>query len=112
MSSAIGVMVVSAGVLAAANEPLFTSSPGPEAEATIRVDASRAGEPISRRLFGKFTEHLHRNVYHGMWAQVLRNPGFEDWRYFFSNDQRMNQARRAAAQAGARLRSTRKSNSR
>ena len=39
--------------------------------------AERAGQPIDRRLFGKFTEHLWENVYNGMWAQVLRNPGFE-----------------------------------
>jgi alpha-N-arabinofuranosidase len=49
----------------------------------VDVDLTRRAErPVSRRLFGKFTEHLGRNVYGGMWAQVLRNPGFEGWRYF------------------------------
>lgn len=37
----------------------------------------RAGKAVSRRLFGKFAEHLGQNVYNGMWAQVLRNTGFE-----------------------------------
>jgi len=36
-----------------------------------------ARRPISRYLFGKFTEHLGQNVYNGIWAQILRNPGFE-----------------------------------
>lgn len=44
--------------------------------------AHRAAEPIPRLLFGKFTEHLGRNIYNGQWAQVLRNPSFERWNYF------------------------------
>lgn len=41
---------------------------------TIELDASRAEAPISRNLFGKFTEHLGRNVYLGAWAQIIPNP--------------------------------------
>ena len=37
----------------------------------------RAPRRVSRYLFGKFTEHLGRNVYNGIWAQILQNPGFE-----------------------------------
>lgn len=37
----------------------------------------KAPQPVSRLLYGKFTEHLGYNIYHGMWAQVLDNPGFE-----------------------------------
>lgn len=44
--------------------------------ATIEVDAAEQAAPISRNLFGKFTEHLGRNVYLGMWAQVVPNPEF------------------------------------
>ncbi|MCX7014298.1 MAG: hypothetical protein NTW86_17395 [Candidatus Sumerlaeota bacterium] len=33
-------------------------------------------KPLSRRLFGKFTEHLGTNVYGGAWAQMLFNPVF------------------------------------
>ncbi len=44
----------------------------------LEVFADQRGErAISPLLFGKFTEHLGRNVYHGIWAQVLVNPGFE-----------------------------------
>ncbi len=60
------------------------AEPGPAAdepkpiEAAIKVLAAQpSGPPISRRLFGKFTEHLGRNVYGGAWAQLVENPGFE-----------------------------------
>lgn len=37
----------------------------------LEVFAAQRGEhAISPLLFGKFTEHLGRNVYHGIWAQV------------------------------------------
>lgn len=48
----------------------------PSAPARIAIDAATRQPPISRRLFGKFTEHLARNVYLGAWAQVVANPEF------------------------------------
>jgi len=42
-------------------------------------------KPISKYLFGKFTEHLGQNIYHGMWAQILENPSFEPG-CFFANE--------------------------
>jgi len=45
--------------------------------ARLDVRPVRGMQPISRRLFGKFTEHLGSNVYNGIWAQILRNPGLE-----------------------------------
>lgn len=47
--------------------------------------AEKAEKPISRYLYGKFTEHLGRNIYGGMWAQILYNPGFEGW-HFWGDD--------------------------
>ena len=44
--------------------------------------AEKRGTPVSRRLYGQFAEHLFDNVYYGMWAQLLRNPGFESAKYF------------------------------
>jgi alpha-N-arabinofuranosidase len=41
-----------------------------------------APETVSRRLFGKFTEHLGRNIYNGMWAQILQNSTFGDWSFY------------------------------
>ena len=49
----------------------------------IHIFASeKANAPVSRLLYGKFTEHLGTNVYNGAWAQILRNTGFEPGDYF------------------------------
>ncbi len=62
---------------------LITFSPSRDGVTRIEIDCSRRAErPINRLLFGKFTEHLGRNIYNGMWAQVLQNPSFVDWSYF------------------------------
>lgn len=52
------------------NEPLT-------AKVRVAVDAAPS-KPVNRWLFGKFTEHLGRNVYGGAWAQILENPEFAD----------------------------------
>ncbi len=44
--------------------------------------AEKRSTPVSRHLYGQFAEHLFDNVYFGMWAQLLRNPGFEPAKYF------------------------------
>jgi alpha-L-arabinofuranosidase len=46
------------------------------AQVSIRVDASKKEAPISRNIFGLFTEHLGSNVYGGAWAQEVENPEF------------------------------------
>lgn len=46
------------------------------AQVKITVDVNKQSEPISRNLFGIFTEHLGANVYQGAWAQVVENPEF------------------------------------
>jgi len=62
---------------------LLVACSGAEGSATIRVDASaRDGPPVPRTFFGQFGEHLGRNVYHGQWAQILGNPGFEGDEFF------------------------------
>jgi len=48
----------------------------------IEVFAGEKAEAISPFLFGKFTENLGSNVYNGLWAQILRNTGFEPAEYF------------------------------
>jgi len=61
-----------------------------DGDAEIHLYASkRAENPISRYLYGKFTEHLGRNIYGGMWAQVLQNPGFEGWHFWGSDRERI-----------------------
>ena len=57
----------------------FTSA----TENRIDIDATqRATRPVNRRLFGKFAEHLGRNIYNGMWAQILQNTSFSDWSFY------------------------------
>ncbi|MFB3891715.1 MAG: alpha-L-arabinofuranosidase C-terminal domain-containing protein [Phycisphaerae bacterium] len=46
------------------------------ARATIEIDTTSRRRAVSRRLFGKFTEHLGTNVYQGAWAQLVVNPEF------------------------------------
>ncbi len=49
----------------------------------IEIDCTQcAAQPVNRLLFGKFTEHLGRNIYNGMWAQILQNSSFADWSYY------------------------------
>jgi len=67
-------------------EKLFETRRSAGWTAEIEVfPARRAVERVSRLLYGKFCEHLGSNIYNGIWAQVLRNPGFEPWR-LFGND--------------------------
>lgn len=50
--------------------------------AAIEVDAERhASWTVRPELFGKFSEHLGRNVYNGMSAQILSNPTFGRWHF-------------------------------
>ncbi|HIE50131.1 MAG TPA: hypothetical protein EYP85_00070 [Armatimonadetes bacterium] len=61
--------------------------------------AERRKTPVSPYLYGKFTEHLGRNIYNGMWAQVLWNTGFEPGKYFgqrgeAAREQRLRQIER------------------
>ena len=48
----------------------------------IAVDAGQKEAPISRNLFGLFTEHLGSNVYGGAWAQEIENPEFVPANYW------------------------------
>src|SRR5690349_15107473 len=50
--------------------------------ATITIDVERKSpHVVNPRLYGKFTEHLGSNIYHGIDAQILRNPTFGKWRF-------------------------------
>lgn len=63
-------------------DPLIQIKPT-DGEARVFIDCNRkADKPINRNLFGKFTEHLGRNIYNGMWAQILENTSFADWSFF------------------------------
>ena len=58
-----------------------------EVNAEVHVYAGdTADKPVSRLLYGKFTEHLGQNVYNGLWAQITINPGFEGWHFWGSEE--------------------------
>ncbi len=57
---------------------MFAFNETDAAEARVTIDPTRQSEfAIPREYFGKFTEVLGRNTYHGFWAQVLENPSLE-----------------------------------
>lgn len=71
-----------------ASPSLYEERRAADWSAQIEVFAGRRAEqPVSRRLYGKFCEHLGSNIYNGIWAQILRNPGFEPWHLFGNDDQ-------------------------
>jgi alpha-N-arabinofuranosidase len=53
----------------------------PAVSATVVVDASKAGAPISKYIYGQFIEHLGRCIYGGLWAEML-----EDRKFFYTVD--------------------------
>jgi len=79
------------------SQKLFTFE-GSDDGAEIHLYANnKAKKPVSRYLYGKFSEHLGRNIYGGMWAQILNNPGFEGWHFWGKNREEIQ--RRALHQA-------------
>ena len=68
---------------APADKPLVEFVSGTASGIEVFASDKRA-TPVSRHLYGQFAEHLYNNVYSGMWAQVLRNTGFEPAKYFGS----------------------------
>ena len=68
--------------------------------ATIAVDVTKKSHPISRNLFGKFTEHLGANVYLGAWAQVVANPEFAPADRWMSREALQHDLSRTATNLG------------
>lgn len=51
----------------------------PTAETIIQVDVRKiANYSIPRSIFGTFLEPIGNSTYNGLWAELLRNPSFED----------------------------------
>lgn len=67
---------------------LLDFTPTTEAgRATLALDPSRRSfYRISPLLYGKFCEHLGRNIYQGMDAQILVNPTFAKWVFSAGDD--------------------------
>jgi alpha-L-arabinofuranosidase len=51
----------------------------PAAETIVQVDVRKtANYSIPRSIFGTFLEPIGNSTYNGLWAELLRNPSFED----------------------------------
>ena len=73
-----GVQQIRCGRCEVHNSSMVFFMTEPESKSTaVTIFADRSfGPEISRFLFGKFTEHLGRNVYGGAWAETVENPWF------------------------------------
>ena len=60
-----------AGYVRAAEKPSAAAE-----EPYIIIDAGKIGEPISKYVYGQFTEHLGRCIYGGIWAEMLQDRKF------------------------------------
>jgi hypothetical protein len=65
-----GLLVLSVPIFAEARQSSF--------EASIRMDSSKRLHKISPHLHGHFTEFMFEGIKGGMWAELLRNRGFEE----------------------------------
>jgi alpha-N-arabinofuranosidase len=45
-------------------------------KASVTIDTTRAGAPISKYIYGQFIEHLGRCIYGGIWSEMLQDRKF------------------------------------
>jgi alpha-L-arabinofuranosidase len=57
--------------------PLFAAA-RPAPTATVAIDAAKPGPRINPRLYGIFLEEINHGVDGGLYAELVRNRGFED----------------------------------
>lgn len=55
---------------------------GPAMKATLKIDAKKTAEPISKYIYGQFIEHLGKCIYGGIWAEMIEDRKF----YYPVND--------------------------
>lgn len=75
--------------------------------ARVLVHARNPGvHRVAPFLLGKFCEHLGHNIYHGMEAQILRNPTFAKWQFADGEDETVGGTRALTdpAKVAARIR--------
>ena len=71
----------------------LAQSPTTLTPTTIRVNASKPANKISRSIFGTFLEPIGNSTYGGLWAEILENPSFEDNLWNAATLQEMFQSR-------------------
>jgi alpha-L-arabinofuranosidase len=74
------------------------------ATATINIDAAKAGPRLDPRMYGIFLEEINHGVDGGLYAELIRNRGFEDAKppegFFFRNGRWVDSEGRGAYDAG------------
>src|SRR5215475_2844161 len=72
--------------------------------ATISIDASKPGPRLNPRMYGIFLEEINHGVDGGLYAELIRNRGFEDAKppegYIFRNGRWVDSEGRGAYDAG------------
>ena len=68
------VMLLAVALIAGPAEP----ATGENGLIDVTIDATKAGPPINRFIYGQFIEHLGRCIYGGIWAEML-----EDRKFYF-----------------------------
>lgn len=66
--------------LASVTLPLLLAASLHASTATIAIDASQKGPVINPRMYGIFLEEINHGVDGGLYAELIRNRGFEDSR--------------------------------
>src|SRR5579864_6151057 len=56
----------------------FTTECPMAATATIDIDATKPGPRLNPRMYGIFLEEINHGVDGGLYAELIRNRGFED----------------------------------
>jgi alpha-N-arabinofuranosidase len=70
--------LLAAGILAGCQQQQKPAVTTGAKQISVAIDADKAGEPISKYIYGQFIEHLGRCIYGGIWAEML-----EDRKFYF-----------------------------
>ncbi|MGH9582322.1 MAG: alpha-L-arabinofuranosidase C-terminal domain-containing protein, partial [Bryobacteraceae bacterium] len=73
---------------AASGQDITPGRPQPD-RVTVSVDASKPSTPIPQTIFGTFLEPIGNAIDNGLWAEILRNPSFENGLWDGPHIQRM-----------------------
>ncbi|MHC4184942.1 MAG: hypothetical protein ACYSR4_03290 [Planctomycetota bacterium] len=72
----LGIGVLSIAILGGISyRAVAVDEPSVE-KATLTIEASKTGAPISEYIYGQFIEHLGRCIYGGIWAEMLEDRKF------------------------------------
>ncbi|MHC4624723.1 MAG: alpha-L-arabinofuranosidase C-terminal domain-containing protein [Planctomycetota bacterium] len=68
--------ILAALLLAGLSAPVVAAEDASAQKPAVTIQADKAGEPISKYIYGQFIEHLGRCIYGGIWAEMLEDRKF------------------------------------